>query len=179
MAFQNVCNFASLFVSTEDRKLSVAIARRVWGAAVGRSSSMDILRQWMEGRGGCGIIYPQHCEGTDKKIPAGRKEDGSETICRADVLTVVPLIYLIIGYCGCCRIQGMLRRVADQCSKGVGVCERCPRHSKGLQIPDVTIPSRGKAALVTWAGLTHLRGLQKSWVLPLPQHPVPTDHHSA
>lgn len=98
-----------------------------------------------------------------KKIPAGRKEDGSETICRADVLTVVPLIYLIIGYCGCCRIQGMLRRVADQCSKGVGVCERCPRHSKGLQIPDVTIPSRGKAALVTWAGLTHLGGLQKSW----------------
>lgn len=98
-----------------------------------------------------------------KKIPAGRKEDGSETICRADVLTVVPLIYLIIGYCGCCRIQGMLCRVADQCSKGVGVCERCPRHSKGLQIPDVTIPSRGKAALVTWAGLTHLRGLQKRW----------------
>lgn len=34
---------------------------------------MDILRQWMEGRGGCGIIYPQHCEGTDKKNPCWEK----------------------------------------------------------------------------------------------------------
>lgn len=35
--------------------------------------------------------------------------------------------------------------------------------SKGCRFQMSPIPSRGKAALVTWAGLTHLRWPQKSW----------------
>lgn len=61
MAFQNVCNFASLFVSTEDRKLSVAIAgEQQWGGAAPWISSGS---GWRAG----GVVALFIWEGTVKK----------------------------------------------------------------------------------------------------------------
>lgn len=60
-------------------------------------------------------------------------------------------------------MQGMLHRVADQCSEGGGVCEQCLCHSKGLQIPGVTHPLEGQRSSACLASLTHLRWPQKSW----------------
>lgn len=125
MALQNVCNFASLFVSTEDRKLSVAIAgEQQWGGANPWISSGN---GWRAG----GVVALFICEGTVKKITAGRKEEGLEMICRADVPSLVLFTHLI-GYWNCCRIQGMFHRVPEQYSEGEGVCEQCLCHSKGL-----------------------------------------------
>lgn len=105
---------------------------------VGSSSGEEQLRQWMGGgQGGWGIISPQHCEGTVQKNHCWEKRGGFRDNLQSRCANCGSS-YVIIGYWDCCRIQGMLLRVAHQCSEGVEVCELC--HSKGLQIPDVTHP---------------------------------------
>lgn len=143
MAFKNVCIFASLFVSTEDRKLSVAIAGRVWGAAVVRSSSMDILRHG-GGQGGRGIIYPQHCEDTVKKNHCWEKRGGFRDDFQSRCANY-GTTYLIIGTAVGCRecSTGWLTSVQreEECVNSACVT---PKGSKFQVSPT---PLRGKAAL--------------------------------
>lgn len=105
--------FPRLFVSTENRKFNVAIAERVHGAGVVRnceqSSSMTFLRQhWLmepKQEGIMALFNHSTVKVELKKITTVyvmKKEDGSETICRTDVVqSTVPFIYRIIEYFDC------------------------------------------------------------------------------
>lgn len=86
---------------------------------------MDPFRQWMEGRGVVPLFIRGSVKVQFKKITAGRKEEVSETICRADVLFAFP--YLIAGHWDCCRIQGMLHGAAQREQESVSSAPVTPK----------------------------------------------------